>query len=207
MEVFSPPRLRPQTNRFGLVAGPSIDSQWEDPVTHRRYDLLNAKDQGLVKGLSRKWKPLVLAVGPPCTYFSTLQAMNPAKKSHEWAVEYRKALELLRCSCELAAPQVKSGRYLVLKHPRTASSWNTEYVRDLLCMERGRSDLLGHVPIWHDVTGFTGRRAIVEANEIGEQCTGNPREGEQAQSRRSSSCSPPGRECRACQTIPGGALR
>ena len=56
---------------------------------------------------------------------------TPANK---WAENMAAANELLAVAMQVAAKQVRAGRYVVCAHPSTAKSWSTAMVRDVAAM-------------------------------------------------------------------------
>ena len=69
-EVFSPPRVTSQAEKFGLKIGEAYDltTGWDFKLkAHRDAVYQHVRDE----------KPLVVIGSPPCTPFSQLQTLNP----------------------------------------------------------------------------------------------------------------------------------
>ena len=80
-------------------------------------------------------KPFLLIGSPPCTAFSSWQALNAARLG--WTaqdIKRRRAEGELhvRFCCELYKLQAEAGRYFLHEHPANAVSWQLAEVRELL---------------------------------------------------------------------------
>ena len=71
-EAFSPERLTAMVSRMGFERGRALDLSAPCPVTGRRWDLSDEKDQKLAKKLVKESKPYFLMLSPPCTIFSIM---------------------------------------------------------------------------------------------------------------------------------------
>ena len=59
-----------------------------------------------------------------CTWFSTLQNLNPSRmETEEWQAGYKKAVAHVKFVFELYDMQVQGGRYFLHEHPASATSW------------------------------------------------------------------------------------
>ena len=113
------------------MPGWSIDLSEPDPITGRKYDLRDRGDQQRVLNLLERDRPYMVMLSPPCTIFSHLLNLNPAKGSAEWRAKYNESMELLRFSMKIARRQHRSGRYFAFEHPDRASSWWESTVADI----------------------------------------------------------------------------
>ena len=128
-EIFSPPRLSPRADLWGLRGGFSHDLT-------TGYDLLTTL------GRSQSWhelqssKPGVLIVSPPCTWYSAIQNLN----MHRYSADVREARsrdagQLLGYALRCCKEQLLCGRGFVFEHPWKASSWKLPAVTEFLCLD------------------------------------------------------------------------
>ena len=97
-ELFSPPRVTKRAQqKDGVVRGGwSVDCEFIDPITNRKYDLLNKNDQKEILKMIHRDKPLFIILSPPCTLWSiarTTGETTPAMMN--------KARELIRFILEV----------------------------------------------------------------------------------------------------------
>ena len=87
-EIFSPPRIAKQCDRYGLKAGSSMDL-----MTGWNFDL--EADRERAKKKIREEKPMLLVGSPPCTFFSTLQELNKFNMRDDpaWIAKFNANLE------------------------------------------------------------------------------------------------------------------
>ena len=85
------------------------------------FDLADCRRRA--KELVRSTRPLMLIACPPCTLFSTLQNLNPAKDSEAFKKACSQAAAYIRFSIELVELQLVGGRYFPFEHPRSATCW------------------------------------------------------------------------------------
>ena len=107
----------------------SIDIAFRDPISGRKYDLRNSKDQGEVKRRIRRDCPTVLVVSPPCTAFSIANQGEVDKEILEGAVE------MIRFATELCELQHQSGRHFIFEQPQSSRAWSLNEVLKLAYME------------------------------------------------------------------------
>lgn len=126
IEVFSPPRLCAPAQQLGLVANVSMDLEtgWDFTISAHR---------AAACAEIRKRKPQVLAVSPPCTWFSKMmdvnwKRMDTQKKANGMEI----ATLLLDFTMLLCRLQLEQGRYFIFEHPYKALSWSRQSVRDVL---------------------------------------------------------------------------
>jgi site-specific DNA-cytosine methylase len=119
-EIFSPARTSRRANERGLRGGFSLDLNFVDKVTGRKWDLSNPADQEKCKRLIARTKPRVLTVSPPCTLFSLLQNLSGGVKDME---AMKKAIEMINFGVEMCLLQLKANRHFVFEHPASATSW------------------------------------------------------------------------------------
>ena len=80
--------------------------------------------------------PTFVGVSPPCTYFSTIQRFNHAKRHRVTAPsvldrERDEAYCFLNFAMQLCQIQHAAGRFFYHEHPRKATSWQVASVRDV----------------------------------------------------------------------------
>lgn len=131
-EVFSPPRVTKLAGEVGLKGGYSLDKEYEDPVTRKKWDFTRPKDQGQLWGLLKRRPSRLLISSPPCTTFSSLQRLRKTSMPEEVKAE---GLQLLRIGVKACVLQVKSGGQFIFEHPAGASSWKEQCLIDLSLME------------------------------------------------------------------------
>ena len=119
VEIFSPPRVCPAATARGMKGGWSLGWMFQDPTTGQKWDLRKKHVQHKVLCMLNKDKPGLVVASPPCTLFSTLQAMNPKPAEEAW----QDALEMVEFSVKICRMQAKAGRYFLFEHPLNATSW------------------------------------------------------------------------------------
>ena len=125
VEIYSPPRLTPAASALGLVANLSIDLEtgWDLSAAHQKVCCVEE-----VMGRA----PLVLVLSPPCTMHSALYNWNWWKMvPSEREKKFLRNHGLLEFACLLADLQHNAGRFFILEHPVTATSWQSPRVVDL----------------------------------------------------------------------------
>ena len=131
-EVYSPPRMTKMARRLGMRAGCVIDltEMDEDGVP---YDLTKESVRQKVKRMINEQKPFMLVMGPPCTPFSSLQALNRSKRDPEVIkAELEEGVQHVKFAVELCNLQHQAGRRFVMEHPSSATSWSLNCVRALM---------------------------------------------------------------------------
>ena len=120
-EIFSPPRVVRQCEKFGLKAGNSMDL-----MTGWDFDL--EADKARAKECIRRDKPTLVIGSPPCTYFSTLQELNKHNMRHDaaWMSKFNenlnKAIRHIIFCVEVYWMQMAEGRFWLHEHPWSAKS-------------------------------------------------------------------------------------
>ncbi len=180
-EVFSPPRVTLRARELGMNGGWAIDRYHTDPVTNRRYNLLQAKDQKEVKRMLRRDMPHTLVVSPPCTLWSIANTTgNPSMQ------ELQQAIEMIRFALELCDIQRRAGRHYVFEQPLSARSWKLQCVQEFImkagaeltsfdqCMYGQTStDSDGTAPVYKPTRLMVSSGAFVEA--FSRRCDGSHR--------------------------------
>ena len=97
-EIFSPPRVVKHLSRFPneqLVPGFSLDLTCLDPSDGKpwNFDLKAKRDKAL--HMVRTLQPLFLIGSPPCTHWSSWQALNVSKPGHDTEVTRRARIQAL----------------------------------------------------------------------------------------------------------------
>ena len=119
-EVYSPERVVQVCHKYKLVKGDSFDLR-------TGFDLSDPSVQRKVSRRIIETDAELVILSPPCTKFSTLQALNLYIHGPEWAaafeIEKIKAIAHIECSMKLAGLQISRGNYFLFKHPAHATSW------------------------------------------------------------------------------------
>jgi len=127
VEIFSQPRIARRARRRSLRGGWSMDVNFVDPITGRKWDLSDSEDQQRARKMLYKDKPKLLVASPPCTLFSQMQNLSGGVKDRD---AWEKAVAMVEFSVEMCIRQAKAGRFFVFEHPAYASSWK------LPCLQR-----------------------------------------------------------------------
>ena len=130
-EVFSPPRVVMQGLKIGLQAGSSMHL-----LTGWDFNLESDRNRAMMQ--FDEEKPMLLIGSPPCTYFLALQELNKFNMRHDeqWLARFNdnliRAIGHIQFCINLHIQQMGSGRYWLLKHPRSAKSWQIPEMEELL---------------------------------------------------------------------------
>ena len=139
-EVYSVPRVTaaiPRVPGCGVVPGFALDLRGCDEKG-RAWDFRDPAMRREAKRKLEEQEPWILIGSPPCTPFSTWQAVNnPRRPADVVAREWAEGVEHLEFMSELYAMQHRAGMYFLHEHPEHASSWGVE------CIQRVRK--LPHV--------------------------------------------------------------
>ena len=135
-EVYSQPRIAQEAvlKTFGgtiVRPGWSLDLTMDDPLTGQPWDLGKGEVRARVKKLVAESKPFMLIGSPPCTMFSTLQNLSKAKRNEKKFNEKEVAKKHVKFCVELYKMQLKGGRHFLHEHPKEATSWTMDEVKDL----------------------------------------------------------------------------
>ena len=132
MELEDMKRVVEVCNKYGLIKGDSFDLR-------TGFDL---SDPGVQQRVSRRiieTEAALVILSPPCTKFSTLQALNIHIHGPEWEkafeIEREQARKHIAYSIRLAKLQMKKGRYFLFEHPAHATSWGLPEMIELLSMD------------------------------------------------------------------------
>ena len=137
-EICNPGRFRKFADAYGLRSSAVFDIELG-------WDLLCPKAQRHVVQYVQSEKPGLILLAPPCTKFSSLQALSfsrtYASEQHfnKHVIELRKARQLLKLCATICQLCHQQGSTYVFEHPWAASSWNEPCLRALL--RRGDSYL------------------------------------------------------------------
>lgn len=134
-----------------LRGGWPIDTDVQDPITGRVYDLRSRKDQNEVRNIIKRDKPI-----------------SPRA--------FSEAYELMRFAVEMCGPQLRADRHFVFEQPRTSRARALEPVMKLMpmedvtathfhqCMYRlGANDQFGPAPACKPTRVLTNHPAFAEA--------------------------------------------
>ncbi len=130
-EVYSPPRIVTEAAKKGLITGSSMDLTTTDEMD-RPWDFtkIHMRNHAIRRIMDEK--PAVLMLSPVCTHFSQAMASNWARMTPEQKADKMKVARThLKFACQLALLQHRAGRYYVLEHPRTATSWAEPCIQEL----------------------------------------------------------------------------
>ena len=136
-EIYSPPRVVKELKAGAykcVLPGFSLDISGVDEDDGMPWDFTIAAKREKVREMLRQRRPYLLIGSPPCTAYSTWQALNAAKSDDPTA--YRKAKLQgdihLRFVASLYRDQLENGKYFLHEHPRWASSWGVPEVNDMV---------------------------------------------------------------------------
>ena len=98
------------------------------------WDFSRASDRAWALRLLRQQKPMWVIASPPCTAFSVINRnLNFVRMSPE---EVNRRVEEgmvhIRFVCKVYQYQLRHGRYFLHEHPRSASSWGTSHIQNIL---------------------------------------------------------------------------
>ena len=125
-EIYSPPRVTSQAQRFGLKIGEAMDltTGWDfTKAEHKKKAMQYIEEQ----------KPKLIIGSPMCTMFSPLQRMSDwnAEKERRWR-EDRRHLQFI---AQVYRTQATQGRWFLHEHLAAASSWSLKEIIDLVEMD------------------------------------------------------------------------
>ena len=114
-ELYSPPRVTAEAQKFGLKTGEAMDIL-------TGWDFTKDEHKRMAKEYIDKYNPRLIVGSPVCAMFSALQNLTwwTEEKHYRWR-EDRKHLQF---EGELHKQQVKEGRWFLHKHPASATSWS-----------------------------------------------------------------------------------
>ena len=130
-EAFSRPRTAARARERGMKGGWSLDLNFTDPCTGRRWDLSEDGDQKKCMTLLHRTRPKLLTVSCPCTLFSALQALSGGVKD---PVAMAKAIKMVEFGVRLCEAQHRAGRLFTFEHPTSATSWRLPCVKRLMSL-------------------------------------------------------------------------
>ena len=138
VELFSPPRVTKElgTAMVGracpnLTAGSTFDLCSDE--SGGPYDFRKAGDRQRCRERIRAEQPWLVIGSPPCTWWSSLMAINiPRMEPAEASRREAEAKVLLHFACEIYRHQLAADRHFLHEHPASARSWADGQVRDLL---------------------------------------------------------------------------
>ena len=128
-ELFSPPRVSVPCRQLGLKADISIDLD-------TGFNLDNFDSRKQVRDLLANVKFIMMS--PPCTMFSRMQVcfrnfekLSPEELEKRWT----SANAYVDCSMDYAKRQVRKGQWFAYEHPKSASSWQRDSVKEVAGMD------------------------------------------------------------------------
>ena len=134
-EIYSPARYCAMAGKFGLSSGVSADSDEVKP-NGEPWNLDKEEDVNEFMEMLEREDPFFLPGTPPCTSFSSLRNLSDYKRDPE-VVENEKRIgrRHLWVACQAYKSQIRRGRYFLHEHPWSASSWQDEYVKEVMNMD------------------------------------------------------------------------
>ncbi len=138
-EIYSPPRITAElkkNQRRHLIPGFALDLTVADPDDGTPWDFSKPEKRAKARALLRKQRPYMLIGSPMCTAFSSWQQLNRARSKDVDKMDREKdlATQHIEFVISLYVEQLEGGRYFLHEHPRRASSWGLQQIRDLLKM-------------------------------------------------------------------------
>ena len=125
-EMYSPPRVTVQAEKFGLRKGEAMDLT-------KGWDFTKKDHRERARRYVEEKKPLVVIGSPPCTPFSQLQTLNPHTDKSEKL--YKELVEHMRFAMTLYKQQVDEGRVFIPEQPKSATSWALSEVWKIMSEE------------------------------------------------------------------------
>eukprot|EP00435_Cladocopium_sp_Y103_P030018 s1428_g7.t1 len=125
LEVYSPPRVTKEAEKFGFTAGGALDLS-------TGWDFCKPSHQQAARRLVNELQPVLVILSPPCTTFSALRHLSNFKRDPAIVAKEEAEGRLhVRFSVQLARIQLRAGRGFLFEHPRNASSWTTTELQQL----------------------------------------------------------------------------
>ncbi len=121
-EIYSPPRVTMEGQKWGLSAGEAMDltTGWDFRLKEHRDKAWEYVQQV---------KPRLAIGSPMCTMFSRLQGLSPwnDRKQEKWV----EAVAHIRFVVAIYRLQMRNGRWFLHEHPASATSWGLREVQQL----------------------------------------------------------------------------
>ena len=160
-EVYSPQRVVDVCHKYQLIKGDSFDLR-------TGFDLSDPAVQQRVSKRIVETDAVLVILSPPCTKFSTLQALNLHINGPEWAaafaVEKEKAIAHIEYSINLAKLQIARGAYFLFDHPAHATSWELPCIKEVRKMT-GVVTVVGDMCMYGLTTLSEDRKSMVPAKK------------------------------------------
>ena len=119
MEIYSPPRVNQQAEKFGFQPAGSLD------LTNG-WDFTKANHRKRALDLIRDLCPILVILSPPCATFSQLRNLSNYKRAPQQVrAEEAEGLLHLEFAVQIANIQRRAGRGFLFEHPKSATSWHT----------------------------------------------------------------------------------
>ena len=126
MEIYSPPRVTIQAEKYGLRSGEAMDLA-------TGYDFNDPEDRDKVWETLKRDEPSLVVGSPECRMFSGLQNLS-GWSSHKQE-ELERARKHLAFVCQVYQYQMDNGRWFLHEHPSTATSWRESCVLKVMKKE------------------------------------------------------------------------
>ena len=132
---------------------------------------LDLSDPAVQQRLSRRiieTNAVLVILSPPCTKFSTLQALRLHINGPEWAaafaVEKEKTIAHIENSMKLAKLQRSRGAYFLFENPAHATSWELPCIKEVMKMT-GVEAMVGDMCMYGLTTLGEDRKTMVPAKK------------------------------------------
>jgi len=131
-EIFSPPRFSAAAQFAGLRPGFAVDLETMKPDgTH--WDLDNRADVLNVKAMIQDEDPYLVTGSPPCDPFSKLQNLSKHKRDPKVVADnLARGKRHIRTCIGIYRERMDKGRYFLHEHPKGATSWDMEEMKELM---------------------------------------------------------------------------
>ena len=126
IELYSPPRVTALIGtlpNMSLAGGPTFDLRQDE--NGASWDFRRREDRQRARARIREERPFVVIGSPPCTFFSSIQALSRHRSTDSARRRaHAEALTLLGFAVEIYRLQLDAGRHFVHEHPAHATSWS-----------------------------------------------------------------------------------
>ena len=137
-EIYSAPRVAKVAKmmpEYGVMPGFSLDLATCN-AKGGVWDFDKAEKRREAQELIEREKPMFLVGSPMCTAWSSLQRLSENRRDPEELQKLRIQAEVhLRFVCDLYKTQHEAGRYFLHEHPLFATSWQTDFIAEILRMD------------------------------------------------------------------------
>ena len=163
-ELFSPARVTAKAGEFGIkITTPAsfdISEGW---------NFFDVDDRVKFWQVLKEQQPDVVIMSPVCKAFSALMNLNWDNMTPEEAEKTQsEGLQMFQFCMSVAEYQISVGKFFLLEHPATASSWNTHAMKWLLQQEGVIRFLFDQCETGLAVEGIPNRKTTgIVTNHVG----------------------------------------